>query len=45
MPFFALGALHERIREDVFVEKHGYLSAHLDILRAMRRGRAEAAIP
>lgn len=45
VPFYALAALHERIREDVFVEKHGYLSAHFDILRAMRRSRAEAAIP
>jgi fatty acid desaturase len=39
VPFHALPALHAKVREHVTVEPHGYASAHLDILRAMRAAR------
>lgn len=42
VPFHALPALHDALREHVYVEKHGYLSAHLDIIAAMRRRRHAA---
>ncbi|MEM7547639.1 MAG: fatty acid desaturase [Pseudomonadota bacterium] len=45
VPFYALGDLHHRIRDDIFVERHGYLSAHLDIIRSMARVRAATRTP
>ncbi|MCB1492745.1 MAG: fatty acid desaturase [Rhodobiaceae bacterium] len=35
VPFYALADLHEKIRDHVYVEKHGYLSAHIDIISQM----------
>jgi fatty acid desaturase len=35
VPFHALPALHAKLEDHVYVEKHGYLSAHIDILRQM----------
>lgn len=32
VPFHALGALHEKLRCCIYIEKHGYLNAHRDIL-------------
>ena len=32
VPFHALPALHDKLRDHVFVERQGYLRAHLDIL-------------
>ncbi len=32
VPFYALKDLHEKLQDTVYVEKHGYLSAHKDIL-------------
>jgi len=43
VPFHALPDLHERLKDHVFVEKHGYLSAHFDILSQMFRGRKQAS--
>jgi fatty acid desaturase len=43
VPFHGLGALHDRIRDRVYVEKHGYLSAHLDILGQIFGTRPRAA--
>ncbi|MEM7525937.1 MAG: fatty acid desaturase, partial [Pseudomonadota bacterium] len=40
VPFHALGRLHERLKGHVYVEKHGYLSAHLDILGQLFGSRA-----
>jgi fatty acid desaturase len=41
VPFHALPALHEKLKDHVHVEKDGYLGAHRDILRQLwtRRGQ------
>lgn len=36
VPFHALGQLHERIKDHVFVEEQGYLHAHHTILDSMK---------
>ncbi|WP_371169331.1 fatty acid desaturase family protein [Aliiroseovarius sp. 2305UL8-7] len=36
VPFHALPRLHEKLRDHIYVEKNGYLGAHLDILRQLR---------
>ncbi len=47
VPFHALPALHEKLRGYVYVEKRGYLGAHLDILAQLvgRKPRSDAPKP
>jgi len=44
VPFYALPALHERLKTRVQVEPRGYLGAHIDILRQLtgRKVRSDA---
>ncbi len=32
VPFYALPKLHEKLKEHIFIEKRGYLGAHIDIV-------------
>jgi len=35
VPFHALPRLHEKLKDHIYVEKNGYLGAHVDILRQL----------
>ena len=37
VPFHALPKLHEKLKDHIHVERHGYLGAHMDILRQLFR--------
>ena len=47
VPFHALPKLHEKLKGYVYVEKRGYLGAHIDILLQLigRKPRSDAAVP
>ncbi|MHA1566090.1 MAG: fatty acid desaturase [Alphaproteobacteria bacterium] len=43
VPFHALPRLHKTLKDQIYIEKHGYLGAHKDILRqisVLKRGSA-----
>ena len=46
VPFHALPALHEKLKDHVYVEHRGYLGAHLEMLRQIlgREVRCDAPI-
>jgi fatty acid desaturase len=47
VPFHALPKLHEKLKGYVYVEKRGYLGAHIDIMLQLigRKPRSDAVVP
>ena len=47
VPFHALPKLHEKLKDYVYVEKRGYLGAHIDIILQLigRKPRSDQAVP
>ncbi len=47
VPFHALPKLHKKLRDYVYIEKRGYLGAHLDIIQQLigRKPRSDMQVP